>query len=355
MAAACSGRSVRASSPSASGRPVGLPHLLDQHAPAREHLHQPGDDRVQQRVQFVVGGRTGFDEHRHAFGAAPVHPVQHQAMQVDVEVGRRPKTLDQRDGAAVGFVGLEPSLAEQMARDHAVHHLQHGRHQLGLCGQQQAQRDRQRQHPLAHRHTGDDVVHQVRRGLRHAPGTARGAKARALAAEGQQLVVAAVAAAQAQEAVGQDAAFQEGVELVLDELRQVGAGSVFGLGEEGRGVLLHQAVQRGLLRAVALVVDRGAITALSTPAQSRRLIKKTENAYPRPRDRRLSRKTRAAVGKPPGSTTAELAVSSADIPAAIAVPIGNQENTSTPLLLQSTGSWRSIGPVQFPHWLSQPG
>ena len=77
-------------------------------------------------------------------------------------------------------------------------------------------------------------------------------------------------------------------------------------------------------------------TALSTPAQSRRLIKKTENAYPRPRDRRLSRKTRAAVGKPPGSTTAELAVSSADIPAAIAVPIGNQENTSTPLLLQST-------------------
>jgi hypothetical protein len=53
--------------------------------------------------------------------------------------------------------------------------------------------------------------------------------------------VAAVAAAQSQEAVGQDAAFEEGVELVFDELRQVGDGSVFGLGEEGRGVLLHQA------------------------------------------------------------------------------------------------------------------
>ena len=71
--------------------------------------------------------------------------------------------------------------------------------------------------------------------------------------------MAAVAAVHAQEAVGQDAALQEGVELVLDELRQVGAGSVFGLGEEGCGVLLHQAVQRGLFRAVALVVDRGAI------------------------------------------------------------------------------------------------
>ncbi len=178
-----------------------------------------------------------------------------------VEVGRRPKTLDQRDGAAVGFVGLEPSLAEQMARDHAVHHLQHRRHQLGLCGQQQTQRDRQRQHPppLAYRNPRDDVVHQVGRRLRHAPGPARGAKAPALATEGQQLVVPAIPAAQPQEAVGQDAAFEEGVELVFDELRQVGAGSVFGLGEESRCMLLHQAVQRGLLRAVARVVHQGAI------------------------------------------------------------------------------------------------
>ena len=71
--------------------------------------------------------------------------------------------------------------------------------------------------------------------------------------------MAAVTAAQAQEAVSQDAALKEGVELVLHELRQVGAGSDFGLGEEGRGVLLHQAVQRGLLGAVAIVVNWGAI------------------------------------------------------------------------------------------------
>jgi len=66
-------------------------------------------------------------------------------------------------------------------------------------------------------------------------------------------------AAQAQEAVGQDAAFEEGVELVLDELRQVGPGGHLCLGDEGGGVLLHQAVQRGQFRAVTLVVDRGAI------------------------------------------------------------------------------------------------
>jgi hypothetical protein len=106
---------------------------------------------------------------------------------------------------------------------------------------------------------GDDVVHQVRRCLRHAPGTARRAKLALLATEGDDLDVAAVAAVQAQESVGQHAAFEEGVELVFDELRQVGASSVFGLGEEGCGVLLHQAVQLGLFRAVALVVDRVAI------------------------------------------------------------------------------------------------
>ena len=92
---------------------------------------------------------------------------------LNVEVGRRPKALDERDGAAVGLVGPEAGLPQQVARDHAVHHLQHGRHQLGLCGQQQAQRDGQRQNPLAHRHVGNDVVDQVRRRLRHAPGPAR--------------------------------------------------------------------------------------------------------------------------------------------------------------------------------------
>jgi hypothetical protein len=106
---------------------------------------------------------------------------------------------------------------------------------------------------------GDDAVHQVRGGLRHASRAARRTETAPFAAESDQLVVAAVTTTQAQEAVGQDAAFEEGVELVLHELRQIGAGGGFGLSEEGRSVLLHQAVQRGLLGAVTLVVDRGAI------------------------------------------------------------------------------------------------
>ena len=60
MAAACNGRRVGARLLAVGirlGQP-GLPHLLDQHTPAREHLHQPGDDGVQQRTQFLVSGRT---------------------------------------------------------------------------------------------------------------------------------------------------------------------------------------------------------------------------------------------------------------------------------------------------------
>jgi hypothetical protein len=71
--------------------------------------------------------------------------------------------------------------------------------------------------------------------------------------------VAAFAAAQPEESVGKDAAFEEGVEFVLDEARQFGAGAGLGVGDETGRVLLHQAVQRGLLGAVALVVERGAV------------------------------------------------------------------------------------------------
>ena len=85
--------------------------------------------------------------------------------------------------------------------------------QLGLRGQQHAQRDRQRQHPLPHRHMWDDVVDQAPRGLRHPARTARGTEPSPFAAEGQQLVVAALAAAQPREAVSLVAAFEEGVEL----------------------------------------------------------------------------------------------------------------------------------------------
>ena len=60
------------------------------------------------------------------------------------------------------------------------------------------------EHPLAHGHVGEDVVHQVGGGLGHALGVAGGAGAPALAGERDEEVVATGGAAGPCEPVGQD-------------------------------------------------------------------------------------------------------------------------------------------------------
>jgi len=58
--------------------------LFHEHASAGQQLHQPGDDLVQQRLQLLVGWNGYFDKHRLTV-RAPVHAVQHQAIQVYVQ------------------------------------------------------------------------------------------------------------------------------------------------------------------------------------------------------------------------------------------------------------------------------
>ncbi len=57
----------------------------------------------------------------------------------------------------------------------------------------------------------------------------------------------------------QDAALEEGVELILDEPRQLASGTGFGVRDEAGRMLLNQVVQRGLLGAVVLLVERSAV------------------------------------------------------------------------------------------------
>ena len=100
-------------------------------------------------------------------------------------------------------------------------------------------RDRKRQHPLPHRHFGDDAIDQPGSGFRHPPRPARGANAAPFAGEGHQLFVAALRAAHPQEAVRKDAAFEKRVELVFDKLRQTRHALGFDLGEERFEMSLH--------------------------------------------------------------------------------------------------------------------
>ena len=77
--------------------------------------------------------------------------------------------------------------------------------------------------------------------------------------------------------------------------------------------------------------------------------KQAESAYPRPRDRRLSHKTRATVGRPPGSTSVENAVRSADSPGANPLPVRQRENTSTPTAVANHNKWAQHRPSSISH------
>jgi len=84
--------------------------------------------------------------------------------------------------------------------------------------------NRKREHPLTQRHARDHAVDQVGSALRHAPRPAGGAKPAPLARKRHQLLVCTPRAAQAQKPVGEDAAFEKGIELVFDEVGQTRPG-----------------------------------------------------------------------------------------------------------------------------------
>jgi hypothetical protein len=64
-------------------------------------------------------------KHRPAL-AGVVHAVEHETMEMNIEIGGGTKTLDERDRARVSFAAFDASLLDQKAGDDAVDHPQHG-------------------------------------------------------------------------------------------------------------------------------------------------------------------------------------------------------------------------------------
>ena len=95
-------------------------------------------------------------------------------------------------------VRWSPGLLDQKCGNDPVDDLQDGREQLRMCSEEPTKRDRKREHPLANRYPGDDVVHQVGGGLHHAPGATTRVEAATLATEGDELFMGTVGATQAQ-------------------------------------------------------------------------------------------------------------------------------------------------------------
>jgi hypothetical protein len=83
------------------------------------------------------------------------------------------------------------------------------------------------------------VIHQVGGRLCHTPGATGGANFVSLTGEFYKLLVGAVYAAQAQKSMGQDTAFEKGVELIFNKIGQARSGLALDLGKEGLGVFLY--------------------------------------------------------------------------------------------------------------------
>ena len=98
-----------------------------------------------------------------------------------IEMRSQPKRSIGVTAAVLARLSLKPARLTRKAGNDPVDHLQQRREQVRLGGEQKAQWNRQREHPLAHRDARDDAVDQMGGGFRHAPRTARGAKATPLA------------------------------------------------------------------------------------------------------------------------------------------------------------------------------
>ena len=103
---------------------------------------------------------------------------------------------DSRLGARAEAAGAPVSL------DGIEEDAQHAVPRLTLVLEMIAQTLGHGAHPLAHRQTGQDMIHKVGGGLCHAPGVTRGADAAALAGEGDEQIMAALVTAGAGESVG---------------------------------------------------------------------------------------------------------------------------------------------------------
>src|SRR3954463_13174534 len=66
------------------------------------------------------------------------YTIEDQAMQMDVEIGRRAEALDERDCAAVSLATFASRLFDQKGGNDAVDDLQQWGEQIGMGGQQDA-------------------------------------------------------------------------------------------------------------------------------------------------------------------------------------------------------------------------
>ena len=169
-------------------------HEAAQQAPAYTRLD------LGNGVGIDAGGGMEYDITR---SGAIEHAVDDHVVKTEVRIERGTEAVDKGHRAERGICSGAGAVRPQTLLHHPQERAQISTLKVGVALQIVAQALRRRQDPLRQRQARD-VIREMRRGRHHAPGIARWAYAASLARELDQEIVAALSAAGAGEAVGEN-------------------------------------------------------------------------------------------------------------------------------------------------------
>jgi hypothetical protein len=171
--------------------------------------------------------------------------------------------------------------AAQVCEERTQEGAQHLTRESGIPGAAVTQGIRQRENPLPHGDFWEYAVDEMSGGVCHAASTARRAEPPTAAREGEQAVVAAAVAVQAQEAVGQHSAFEVGAQLSLYEARHRRAPLACAR-EEALEMFSDDFVEQRLLGLAAFVLDGAGPARGRVQAESQQVWCRLSGALPSP-------------------------------------------------------------------------
>jgi hypothetical protein len=245
---------------------LGVVRVVIKPAVAAQQRRHAADDLAEQRGDLVIGRLGQLEEGGPRCEIVP-RPQEHAVSDEDVVVQRqRQRTVEAlHHGHRASRVGSRRLCAERTrsatveGEDDSQHLGEGGGGKARVSGEVVAHALGEGHDPLAHGHAGYDAVHQVRRRVVHPARGARGADRPVLAREGDEVLGSAAPANDTGEAVLEQAAFEEGAQLLLDVARQAAAVEARGreIACEPVNLLGHDAVEQRCLGLATPVGARG--------------------------------------------------------------------------------------------------
>lgn len=176
----------------------------------------------------------------------------------------------------------DPARAPAQPGRHRAHEqTQHEAGQRRVEGHLVAKTVRDSQNSLSDRHSGQDLIDEVKSGVGHPPADARRAETAALTRKRHKTALAAVLAASAKKTMRQDAAFEKGLDLSDHEAGE--SSSVarnLQARQEGSPVLLQRLVEQRFFGVGAARTNEARSAAPSKRLGARRLQHPVSSAPP---------------------------------------------------------------------------